>query len=61
MRERQDRDEDWLARRLAMNAGVEWDRLANYPGYSRYYWREQAEAMQAVFLDDLRRGAPAAR
>ncbi|WP_156678652.1 hypothetical protein [Sphingomonas profundi] len=51
MTERHEADHDRLARMLALNAGVEWDRLSDYPGYSKYYWREQAEAMRAVFAE----------
>lgn len=45
-------DKDRLARLLAANAGVDWDRLGDYPGYCRYYWREQAQAIRAALADD---------
>ena len=34
-----------MARRLATMAGVEWDRLRDYPGYERNQWRHQAEML----------------
>ncbi len=51
-------DQDRLARLLALGAGVDWDRLGDYPGYSKSYWREQAQAMRAMIADET---APAAR
>lgn len=36
---------DRLARALAQSAGQHWDALANYPGYSKAHWREQAAAL----------------
>jgi hypothetical protein len=34
-----------MARKLADMAGVEWDRLREYPGYERNHWRHEAEVM----------------
>ena len=34
-----------MARRLATMAGVDWDRLREYPGYERNQWRHQAEVL----------------
>ena len=34
-----------MARRLAAMAGVDWDRLRDYPGYERNQWRHEAETM----------------
>lgn len=36
---------DRLARALAQSAGQQWDSLANYPGYSKAYWRERAATL----------------
>ena len=38
-------DLDELARTLAAHAGIDWDRLATYPGYTRNAWREKARAL----------------
>jgi hypothetical protein len=34
-----------MARKLADMAGVEWDRLRDYPGYERNHWRHEAEML----------------
>ena len=34
---------DRIARRLATQAGADWDGMSNYPGFERNRWREQAE------------------
>lgn len=34
-----------MARKLAAMAGVEWDRLRDYPGYERNHWRHEAEVL----------------
>lgn len=39
---------DRLARALAQSAGQRWDALANYPGYSKAHWREQAATLLGV-------------
>jgi hypothetical protein len=44
-------DSDRLAQMLAAKAGVDWERLGDYPGYSKYYWREQAQAIHAALAD----------
>lgn len=36
-----------MARRLALMAGVDWNRLREYPGYERNHWRHQAETLIA--------------
>lgn len=36
---------DRLARILAAKAGLEWERLGQYPGYLRTIWREEARAL----------------
>jgi hypothetical protein len=41
---------DALARAMAANAGVAWDMLNDYPGYTRNYWRDQAEAVLRAVL-----------
>ena len=41
---------DALARAMAANAGVAWDLLNDYPGYTRNYWRDQAEAVLRAVL-----------
>lgn len=40
-----ERDIDELARRLAGSAGIVWESLNDYPGYSKTCWREKAQAM----------------
>ncbi len=34
-----------MARRLAAVAGVDWERLREYPGYERNQWRHEAERL----------------
>ena len=34
---------DRLARRLASEAGANWDAMSNYPGFERNNWRARAE------------------
>jgi hypothetical protein len=36
---------DIMAQKLAYMAGVDWERLLNYPGYGRNYWRDEALRM----------------
>lgn len=50
---------DRLARLLAAGAGIDWNRLGEYPGYTRYYWREQAQAMHAALTGDAAPPPPA--
>lgn len=51
-------DLDSIARQLAAAAGVYWDELNDYPGYTKNIWREQARVMisaispTAVFRED---------
>ncbi len=35
-------DSESLARTLALNAGIDWDALRDYPGYGKNVWREKA-------------------
>jgi hypothetical protein len=39
---------DQVARGMAANAGIVWDMLNDYPGYTKNYWREQARAVLQV-------------
>lgn len=45
---------DQLARAMAANAGVAWDLLNDYPGYTRNYWRDQAETVLRAMLSNPR-------
>jgi hypothetical protein len=36
---------DRMARRLATQAGADWDSMSNYPGFERNRWRDQAEQL----------------
>ena len=42
---------DDMAAELASHAGVSWERLHNYPGYERNYWRDKARAVMAGMKD----------
>lgn len=53
----QDQDHEMLARALAANAGVDWDRLGDYPGYMKALWREQADVIRML----MEAGAPQGR
>jgi hypothetical protein len=39
---------DQVARAMASKAGVVWDSLNDYPGYTKNYWREQAQGILHV-------------
>jgi hypothetical protein len=41
---------DQVARCMAANAGIIWDTLNDYPGYTKNYWREQARALLRVAM-----------
>ncbi len=49
-----DRAALYLARTLAANAGMQWDRLASYPGFHRNRFYDQARRMLETL--DGRRG-----
>ncbi|HEX8444936.1 MAG TPA: hypothetical protein VF631_14955 [Allosphingosinicella sp.] len=36
---------DCLARALAASAGLNWERLDHYPGFTRGRWRSEAERL----------------
>jgi hypothetical protein len=36
---------DRIARRMASQAGVAWSELADYPGYVKNLWRDEAHRM----------------
>lgn len=37
-----------VAQELAMIGGASWERMNNYPGYAKAYWRDKALAMMAT-------------
>lgn len=41
-------DSEGLARTLAYNAGIDWDKLRDYPGYDKNVWREKAQRFFAA-------------
>jgi hypothetical protein len=38
-------DLDTIAKQIALNSGIVWDSLNEYPGYNKNYWREQARSL----------------
>ena len=46
-------DFEALARKLAANAGIDWDRLDSYPGYSRNAWREKARELAELYTQSI--------
>lgn len=38
-------DLDTIARQLAASAGIFWDDLNDYPGYTKNIWRDQAQTV----------------
>jgi hypothetical protein len=43
-----------IARAMASNSGVQWDRLDYYPGYHRGRWREEARTLLKALVESSR-------
>ena len=52
-------DLDYVARQLAARAGVCWDELNDYPGYTKNCWRDEARDLLAAIAADAKSREPA--